>query len=203
MLKDKRVREAVAHALDLDRMVETVFYGAAKVSPSPVSVALGPFHDSSIKPRKFDVARSEKLLDEAGLPKKQDGMRVQLRLLINPFIDARLADFVRQSLRRVGIDAVIQPREFAAYVKQVYGDRQFDMIIELLANVFDPTVGVQRGYWSKNFKPGLPFSNRRATRARRRTGCSRPPRSRTIRTSARRCSVNSSSWSTATYPRSI
>jgi peptide/nickel transport system substrate-binding protein len=25
--------------------------------------------------------------------------------------------------------------------------------------VFDPTVGVQRGYWSKNFKPGLPFSN--------------------------------------------
>lgn len=158
-LKDKRVREAVAHALDLNRMVETVFYGAAKVSPSPISVALGPWNDPSIKPRAFDVARSEKLLDEAGLAKKADGMRVQLRLLINPFIDARLADFVRQSLRRVGIDAVIQPREFAAYVKQVYTDRQFDMIIESLSNVFDPTVGVQRGYWSKNFKPGLPFSN--------------------------------------------
>jgi peptide/nickel transport system substrate-binding protein len=136
-----------------------VFYGAAKVSPSPVSVALTPFYDPAIKPRAFDTARSEKLLDEAGLPKKADGMRVQLRLLINPFIDARLADFVRQSLRRVGIDAVIQPREFAAYVKQVYGDRQFDMIIESLSNVFDPTVGIQRGYWSKNFKPGLPFSN--------------------------------------------
>ncbi len=40
-------------------------------------------------------------------------MRVQLRLLINPFIDSRLAEFVRQSLRRVGIDAVIQSREFA------------------------------------------------------------------------------------------
>ena len=158
-LKDKRVREAVAHALDLDRIVDTVFYGAAKVSPSPISVALGPWVDPSIKPRAFDVARSEKLLDEAGLAKKADGMRLQLRLLINPFIDARLADFVRQSLRRVGIDAVIQPREFAAYVKQVYTDRQFDIIIESLSNVFDPTVGVQRGYWSKNFKPGLPFSN--------------------------------------------
>lgn len=159
VLKDRRVREAVAHALDLNRMVDTVFYGAAKVSPSPVSVALTPFHDPAIKPRAFDPARSERLLDEAGLPKKADGMRVQLRLLINPFIDSRLADFVRQSLRRVGIDAVIQPREFAAYVKQVYGDRQFDMIIESLANVFDPTVGIQRGYWSKNFRPGLPFSN--------------------------------------------
>ncbi len=159
VLKDKRVREAVAHALDLNRIVETVFYGAAKVSPSPVSVALAPFHDSSIKPRAFDPGRSERLLEEAGLPKKADGMRLQLRLLINPFIDSRLADFVRQSLRRVGIDAVIQPRELSAYVKQVYGDRQFDMIIESLSNVFDPTVGVQRGYWSRNFKPGLPFSN--------------------------------------------
>jgi len=159
VLKDKRVREAVAHALDLNRMVETVYYGAAKVSPSPISVALGPWVDPTIKPRAFDPARAEKLLDEAGLPKKADGTRVQLRLLINPFIDARLADFTRQSLRRVGIDAVIQPREFAAYVKQVYGDRQFDLIIESLSNVFDPTVGVQRGYWSKNFKPGLPFSN--------------------------------------------
>jgi peptide/nickel transport system substrate-binding protein len=158
-LKDKRVREAVAHALDLDKVVETVFYGAAKVSPSPISVALAPFYDTTIKARAFDPARSEKLLDEAGLPKKADGMRVQLRLLINPFIDTRLAEFVRQSLRRVGIDAVIQPREFAAYVKQVYTDREFDLIIESLTNVFDPTVGVQRGYWSKNFKIGLPFSN--------------------------------------------
>ena len=158
VLKDKRVREAIAHALDLNRIVDTVFYGAAKVSPSPISVALGPYHDSSIKPRAFEP-RGRRSCSTRPACQKADGMRVQLRLLINPFIDARLADFVRQSLRRVGIDAVIQPREFAAYVKQVYGDRQFDMTIELLANVFDPTVGVQRGYWSKNFKPGLPFSN--------------------------------------------
>ena len=158
-LKDKRVREAVAHALDLPRMVETVFYGNAMVSPSPVSVALAPFHDASIKPRAFDPALSEKLLTEAGFPRKADGTRLTLRLLINPFIDARLADFVRQSLRRAGIDAVIQPRDFAGYVKTVYADRAFDMTIESLSNVFDPTVGVQRGYWSKNFKPGLPFSN--------------------------------------------
>ena len=159
VLQDKRVREAIAHALDLNRIVETVFYGAAMVSPSPISVALTPFHDSTIKPRAFDVARAEKILDEAGHARKADGMRLQLRLLINPFIDSRLADFVRQSLRRIGVDAVIQPREFAAYVKTVYTDRTFDITIESLQNTFDPTVGVQRGYWSKNFRAGLPFSN--------------------------------------------
>lgn len=29
----------------------------------------------------------------------------------------------------------------------------------MMSNLFDPTVGVQRLYWSKNFKKGVPFSN--------------------------------------------
>ena len=28
-----------------------------------------------------------------------------------------------------------------------------------MSNTFDPTVGVQRVFWSKNFRIGLPFSN--------------------------------------------
>lgn len=28
-----------------------------------------------------------------------------------------------------------------------------------MSNLYDPTVGIQRLYWSKNFKPGVPFSN--------------------------------------------
>ena len=39
------------------------------------------------------------------------------------------------------------------------GQGAFDLTVESLTNVFDPTVGVQRGYWSKNFRIGLPFSN--------------------------------------------
>jgi peptide/nickel transport system substrate-binding protein len=31
--------------------------------------------------------------------------------------------------------------------------------VESLSNTFDPSLGVQRAYWSKNFKIGLPFSN--------------------------------------------
>ncbi len=159
VIQNKKLREAIAHSLDLQRIVDTVFYGAAKVSPSPISVALGPWNDPTVTARAYDPELAKKLLDEAGLPVQADGTRVKLRLLYNPFIDGRLADFVRQSLREVGIDAVIERLEFGAYVKAVYTDRQFDLTIESLTNVFDPTVGVQRGYWSKNFKPGLPFSN--------------------------------------------
>jgi peptide/nickel transport system substrate-binding protein len=44
-------------------------------------------------------------------------------------------------------------------VKRVYTDRAFDFAANSMTNTFDPTIGVQRLYWSKNFKPGLPFSN--------------------------------------------
>jgi hypothetical protein len=44
------------------------------------------------------------------------------------------------------------------FVKTVYTDHSFDLGVNA-QNTFDPTLGVQRVYWSKNFKPGLNFSN--------------------------------------------
>ncbi|MBS7703771.1 ABC transporter substrate-binding protein [Chelatococcus asaccharovorans] len=158
-LKDQKVRLAIAHAIDLKAIVETIFYGYATVSPSPVSVALPQFHDRSIQPHAFDVALANRILDEAGYAKGPDGNRFSSRLLINAAVDPRLADFHKQALKRIGIDAAIQRFDFATYVKTVYTDRAFDLTSETLSNAFDPTVGVQRVYWSKNFKVGLPFSN--------------------------------------------
>ncbi|MFX7209388.1 hypothetical protein ABTI39_19965, partial [Acinetobacter baumannii] len=43
--------------------------------------------------------------------------------------------------------------------KRTYTNRDFDFMSNGMSHSFDPTVGVQRLYWSKNFKPGVPFSN--------------------------------------------
>jgi peptide/nickel transport system substrate-binding protein len=59
----------------------------------------------------------------------------------------------------VGISAQIINVELATYLKTVYTDRAWDLTIESLSNTFDPTLGVQRAYWSKNFRIGLVFSN--------------------------------------------
>ena len=87
------------------------------------------------------------------------GTRLKLRLLFNPFVDRRAVDFVRQSLGRIGVDANIEAYDFATYVTKAYTERAFDITFESLTNIFDPSVGVQRIFWSKNFKVGLPFSN--------------------------------------------
>jgi peptide/nickel transport system substrate-binding protein len=159
ILRDRRVRLAIAHALDLKALLNTVYYGYGEVSPSPISVALPKFYNPKIQARKFDPALAERLLDEAGYKKGPDGTRFKLRLTYNPFLFANFGDFVRQAIRRIGIDVDLQRYDLATYLTTVYRDRAFDIVIESLSNTFDPTPGVQRAYWSKNIQTGIPFSN--------------------------------------------
>ena len=159
VLKNLEVRRAIAHAVDVNAYNNVVWFGYGRVSASPIGPALVRYHDASIKHQPFDLRRAEALLDAAGHKRDANGTRFKLRLLYNPFLERRTADFLRQSLSRVGIDAEIESYDFATYTKKVYTDRAFDMTAESLLNLFDPTLGVQRVFWSKNFKIGLPFSN--------------------------------------------
>jgi peptide/nickel transport system substrate-binding protein len=159
ILQKQPVRLAVAHAIDLKKLVDVALFGYGDVSPSPVSVALPKWYEPAIKPYKFDSKQAQSLLDEAGYPRGADGVRFKVRLARNPFLPASYSDFIRQSLNGVGISAQIINTDLANYLKTVYTDRAWDLTIESLSNTFDPTLGVQRAYWSKNFKIGLVFSN--------------------------------------------
>lgn len=158
-LQDKRVREAIAHAINVEALNKVVWFGYGTPSAAAIGQASTKYHNADIKFRDFDIKKAQALLDEAGLTPGADGKRLKLRLIYNPFQERRAADFVRQSLGRIGIDAEIQNYDFATYVGKAYTDRDWDLTLEALANIFDPTVGVQRVYWSKNFQVGLPFSN--------------------------------------------
>ena len=158
-LKPLKVRQAIAHAIDLDALLSIVLYGYGIISPTPISPGLAKFHNADIKAVAHDVARAEALLDEAGYPRGADGWRFKLRVTNNPFNAVGYPAFIKQALSDIGIDASIEQFDFATYVKTVYTDRAWDLSTESLSNTFDPTAGVQRVYWSKNFKIGLPFSN--------------------------------------------
>lgn len=153
------MRRAIAQAIDVQAYNRLVWFGQGVVSASPLGKALKTFHDPSIRHQPYDPKAAEALLDAAGLKRGPNGSRLTLRLLYNSFLERRTPEFMRQSLARVGIDAVIENYDIATYVKKIYTERTFDITAESLTNLFDPTVGVQRVFWSKNFKIGLPFSN--------------------------------------------
>ena len=88
-------------------------------------------------------------------------MRLRLPLDFVPAGDGyeRTADRLVEDLRAIGIAATVRRQTFADYIRRIYTDRDFAMTVGRGNSMFDPSVGVQRLYWSKNFRLGLPFSN--------------------------------------------
>ena len=161
IFKNLKVRQAVAHTIDRAAIIKTVCFGYGTVTYSPIAPGLKEFHDPSPSPYNLDLKKAAQLLDEAGYPVGANKIRFRVPLDYNPIGDEskRLAEFMRATLGRIGIGVDIRAADASAFVKRIYTDRDFDFLLNGHSNLFDPTVGVQRIYWSKNFKKGVPFSN--------------------------------------------
>ena len=159
--KDIRVRQAFAHVIDRKVIRNTINYGYGEAIPGPINPNLTKWYVADLKTYPIDLAAAEKLLDEAGHPRGSDGVRLRISLDYVPSGESysRGSEYIRQALAKVGVDVTVRSQDFATYTKRIYTDRDFDFAFEGMSNLFDPTVGVQRLYWSKNFKPGVPFSN--------------------------------------------
>ena len=159
--KDLRVRRAFAHVIDRNVIRNTINYGFGEPIVGPIAPGLAKWVDKDLKPFPIDIGAAEKLLDAAGFPRGDGGIRQKLTLDFVPSGDTytRGADYIRQALAKVGVQVTVRTQDFATYTKRIYTDRDYDFAFQGFSNLFDPTVGVQRLYWSKNFKPGVPFSN--------------------------------------------
>jgi peptide/nickel transport system substrate-binding protein len=159
-LADLKVRQAIAHAIDKDFVVKTVFLGYAKPATGPVPQGDAQFYSADVPTYAFDVAKANALLDEAGYAKAADGVRFKLKLLPAPYFNEtkQFGDYLRQALAAIGIDAEIVNNDAAAHQKAVYTDHAFDLAVAPPVFRGDPaistTILVQSG-----LPDGVPFSN--------------------------------------------
>jgi peptide/nickel transport system substrate-binding protein len=161
ILRNVKVRRGIAHAMDRSAIIEHAWFGYGEPAYGPISPDLKQFLAPELSTPNFDLPEAERLLDEAGLPRGSDGIRLRLALDYIPTGDGyrRTADWISTVLARVGIEASVRSQDFPAYIKRVYTDRDFQLAVNRMNNMFDPSVGVQRIFWSKNFQRGVPFSN--------------------------------------------
>jgi peptide/nickel transport system substrate-binding protein len=160
-LSDVRVRRAILHALDRDFMVKNVFFNFGNVATGPVPSGISAFYTADVPAYSFDINKAKALLDEAGLAPKGRGIRLTLTLDPLPYGShyPTAAAYIKQALSVVGIEVNIRAGDAANYYKRIYGDNDFDLTITGASALTDPTIGVQRFFWSKNIISGVPFSN--------------------------------------------
>jgi peptide/nickel transport system substrate-binding protein len=159
-LRDARVRQALAHAIDRNFLVKNVWFGDAVAANSPVPSTQAAFFDGAPPPYPYDVKRAAALLDQAGL--KPDARGVRLTLSCDPYPMGPMvqaAQYLRGSLRRIGVQLNVRLQDSGEFVNRIYTRRDFDTVIYGANAGPDPAIGSQRFYLSKNFERGIAFSN--------------------------------------------
>ncbi len=120
-LKDVKLRQAIATAIDSKTMVDKVWGGYADeakgyIPPVFTDYAWSPPDDVK---RNFDLDEANRMLDEAGYRKGADGIRVDkqgkpLNLRLLAHTDTNLDDvggpFIKGWLKDIGINVTLQPR---------------------------------------------------------------------------------------------
>jgi len=158
--RDPRIRQAFAHAFDRDFIVKNIWLGYADKAEAPIPPAFPAFYTQNVPTYPLDLAKAEALLEAAGLKRNAQGVRLALSNDPNPTGPLpTIAQHLRSNLEKIGVKLQIRSSDFGEFVNRVYTRRDFDTIFYSGNAGPDPAIGVQRFYWSKNFQPGVAFSN--------------------------------------------
>ncbi len=162
---DKRVRQAVAYAIDREYVGQNVWFGFARPATGPINsnFAASGFYTDQVK--RYDVDNgmelAEALLDDAGYPRKADGTRMEIILDVTPYGEEwqRFGEYTVQRLAKLGIKATIRYEDVATWLKRIYTNYDFQVTANWLNTFADPVLGVHRLYHSQEIKPGTVFKN--------------------------------------------
>ncbi len=119
VLQDARVRRAIALAINRPLLIHSLFRDQARLAES----VLPPEHwawDGNVPPHHYDPAAANKLLDEAGYPRKSDGFRFHIGMKTSTDEGSRLlAMVIQQQLSQIGIAVDLRSYEFATFYADI------------------------------------------------------------------------------------
>ena len=162
---NQKVRQAVAYAVDRQFIVDNIWFGFGKPATGPMSSNFAPSGLYTADVTKYQVPdgieRANKLLDEAGFPRKEGGIRFEIVHDITPYGPEwqRFGEVVQQQLAKIGVKATLRYEDVATWLKRVYTDYDFFLSSNFLYNLPDPVLGVHRAIHGKLIKQGTVFVN--------------------------------------------
>lgn len=117
---DKKVRQAIAQAIDVDKIVKNVLEGNALRLGTPFTqYTFG--YDPTVKPYAYNLEKAKKLLAEAGYPQ---GFELTINSPTGRYLnDKEVAEAVAGDLRKVGINAKIKINEFGTHMNMLYAHK--------------------------------------------------------------------------------
>jgi len=128
VLAKLEVRKAIASAIDREPWVQNKMFGLGSLAGSLLSPLLS---ENLQTPSQYSPIEAEKILDQAGYPRKKDGVRLRFRYKTTPQREGiETALILQDLLRKIGIELtldVVEPAVFLSSVRkggyQMYSSR--------------------------------------------------------------------------------
>ncbi|PYM88422.1 MAG: ABC transporter substrate-binding protein [Candidatus Rokuibacteriota bacterium] len=118
ILKDRRVRQALNHAVNKEAIIRDILRGTAIVSRGPISPVYGPYYEENTARYPHDLEKARALLKDAGyaggfelgflVPESGSGMQSPVEM----------ATVIQANLAQIGVRAKIQTMEWGAYLRK-------------------------------------------------------------------------------------
>ena len=137
LFADKRVRQAIAHAVNRVEMIDGVLLGLGKPATGPYKPGTWAYNPN-VRDYPYDPAKAKALLAEAGWKDvngdgilEKDGRPFAFEIITNQGneIRAKCSEIIQRRLAEVGIQVKIRVVEWAAFVKDFINKRKFDATI--------------------------------------------------------------------------
>jgi peptide/nickel transport system substrate-binding protein len=141
---DKKVRQAMAHAIDRQALVDAVLLGQGEAAKSPFyGPAILYWTDEYEIP--FDLEKAKQLMAESSAP---DGFAAELIIPSGDSMAQQTAVILKDQLAQLNIDITITPVEAGTWW-EMWSGGTYEMLYKLGTNdVIDPAENLPFDFWS-------------------------------------------------------
>jgi len=172
---DRRVRQALNHAVDRQSMIDVVLQGAGTPTVQPFPEGYWAYNpDYPADYYQYDPDRARELLAEAGL---EDGFSFEMLVPTTPTSE-QLAEIVMAQLEEVGITAEPYPVEAAQTADVYYAQEQRDALIAQWGGRPDPQMTLELQFTAGGFGNPGDHTTPEFEEANRRTRAATDPEER-------------------------
>lgn len=137
MFADKRVRQALAYAIDKQELIDGVLLGYGEVATGPYKPDTWVYNPG-VRRYHYNPEKARQLLAEAGWQDtsddgilSKDGQRLTFTIVTNQGNDLRIktGEIIQRRFREIGVDVRLRVIEWATFLKDFINPGNFDATI--------------------------------------------------------------------------
>ncbi len=146
LFKDKRVRQAIAYAINKDEIINVVLLGLGVKATGPYRPDMW-YYNPNVKKYPYNPNKARKLLAEAGWKDvdgdgilEKNGRKFEFTIMTNQgnLNRAKTAEIIQKRLSQVGISVKIRIIEWASFINEFINKKRFDAVILGWSTGIDP-----------------------------------------------------------------